>query len=341
MNKFLVTSVLMLVLATQVIAQTTIDVAENTLKINGRAEEVLYYAFAEGDQVIFNYEEVNGKELKALEITELPSTLKFADYKTKKINNKTINITSSGVYKFKFSNTGYAGRICKIKIQRRPASEATKRFSTSVYWKTVYDTIYDMVQEKHLVKKEFKPIAILPTTEYYVNSGSNATFKGGKSRITFPVTLPKNTQEWYYVFSASRDKAALDKARGAFNLVKQLARLIDETGALTFSVDMLSSPPGGNVCDVYLLDNANSKLFEEKQSYTYIESGSRENIKSGIIKMNAGAGQSFYIGIKNPDSFYGIQIAIEVVAVVLEEKWETQGTPKLKVVSRQEAYFKN
>ena len=321
--------------------QTPIDVADNTLKIGGFGEEVFYYGFAEGDQLIFNFQEVNGKELKEVEIIELPSSSKFMDYKTKKIENKTINITKTGIYKFRFSNSAIAGRVCKFKIQRIPASDETKNFNTSVYWKTVYDTTYTTVQEKYLIKKEFKPISIVPTTEYFINSGSNATFKGGKSRITFPVTLPKNTQEWYYVFSASREKSDIDKAKGSFNLVGQLSTLIDQTGALNFGVDMLTKPPGGNICDVYLLDFENSRLFEAKEAYQYMTSGTRENIKSGVVKMTGGSGQAYYIGIKNPDSMYGIQVAIEVVAIVLEEEWGTRDVQKMNVTSRQVPYLKN
>jgi hypothetical protein len=40
-------------------AQTPIDVAENTLKISPSSEEVFYYGFAEGDQLIFDFEEIN------------------------------------------------------------------------------------------------------------------------------------------------------------------------------------------------------------------------------------------------------------------------------------------
>jgi hypothetical protein len=53
-----------------------IDVAESTLKIGAFGEDVFYYGFAEGDKLIFNFEEINGKELKEIEIIELPSKLR-------------------------------------------------------------------------------------------------------------------------------------------------------------------------------------------------------------------------------------------------------------------------
>ncbi len=46
---------------------------------------MFYYGFAEGDQLVFNFEEVNGKELKEIEIMFMPSQSIFMEYKTKKI----------------------------------------------------------------------------------------------------------------------------------------------------------------------------------------------------------------------------------------------------------------
>jgi len=59
--------------------QAPIDIAESNLKIGGLVEEVFYYGFTEGDQLVFNFEVVNGKELKEVEIIELPSSSKFMD----------------------------------------------------------------------------------------------------------------------------------------------------------------------------------------------------------------------------------------------------------------------
>ncbi len=53
--------------ALELYGQTPVDVAESTLKVGIMGEEVFYFGFAEGDQIIFNFEEANGKELKELE----------------------------------------------------------------------------------------------------------------------------------------------------------------------------------------------------------------------------------------------------------------------------------
>ena len=40
-------------------SQTPVDVAESTLKVGILGEEIFYYGFAEGDKLIFNFEEVH------------------------------------------------------------------------------------------------------------------------------------------------------------------------------------------------------------------------------------------------------------------------------------------
>src|SRR5882672_10883408 len=128
-------------------AQTPIDVAESTLKVGAFGEEFFVYGFAEGDQLIFNFEEANGKELKELEILELPSTSRFMEYKAKKIENKTLRIPKTGIYKFRFSNGGIGVRLCKYKIQRIPATPTTQKFDPTVYWHTIPDTTYTTIEE--------------------------------------------------------------------------------------------------------------------------------------------------------------------------------------------------
>src|SRR5215510_4663475 len=72
--------------------QQPIDVAESVVKVGIKGEEVVYFGFAAGDQLIFSFEEANGKEMKEVEIVEMPSSSRFMDYKTSKIENKTITV---------------------------------------------------------------------------------------------------------------------------------------------------------------------------------------------------------------------------------------------------------
>jgi hypothetical protein len=322
-------------------SQQPIDVTEQTIKVGAFKTEEMYFGFAAGDQVIFNFSEAGNKDLKEIEVIEWPSTSKFSDYKTSKIENKIFTVNSTTVFKFRFYNSALSGRVCRIKLQRIPASSRTEQFNTSVFWKTQYDTAYTLVPERFLIKRAFVPKVITPVTDYFINSGSNATFRGGKSRVTFPVSLPRNTVEWYYQFSATRNEEEVQGVKQKFNLISELSNLIDKTGGISFGIDALTKPPGANYSDVYLLNFENSRLFEAKLAYKYYITGTRENIKSGIVKMQGGAGETYMIGIKNPDASYGVNVAIECVAIVLEEEWGVKDSQKLNVTSREVPYMNN
>jgi len=86
--------------------RNTFKFAQSTLKVSAFGQEVSYYAFAEGDQLVFNFEEVNGKEVRKLGIFEMPCPSKFIDYKTTKIENKAIYMTMIGRCAFQFGTVG-------------------------------------------------------------------------------------------------------------------------------------------------------------------------------------------------------------------------------------------
>lgn len=115
-------------------------VTENTFKLNG--EETLYYGFAAGDQIIFDFKEANGKAVKEIEIVEMPSNTKFQDFKTTEISDKKIKVDNNGLYAFRFKNPIMAGRVCKIKIQRVPADESKITFDTGWHYENVNDTTF-------------------------------------------------------------------------------------------------------------------------------------------------------------------------------------------------------
>ncbi|MFY0598791.1 MAG: hypothetical protein JXR03_03910 [Cyclobacteriaceae bacterium] len=321
--------------------QESILLSESSIKINGLDDKEVYFGFKEGDQIVFSFKEVKGKELKKVEVSEITSGSKFKDFKVKKIENKVLEVSVSGIYRFRFVNSAIGNRVCKYTIKRIPSSIETLDFDSNVYWRTFYDTTYTSQQEDYLIRREYVPKTIVPVSEHYINSGTHAAIKGGDSRISIPVTLPKNTQEWYYEFAAFRDDEAIQTVRKTFDLVGDLSKLIDKSGVLNIAVDMLTQPPGGDICDVYLFEYDDSRLFEAKEEFSYYPIGSRENIKSGIIKLEVGNDQTLYLGFRNPSRLDGIHIAVEVVAIVLEEEWGIRNVEKMKIKERKEPYLKN
>jgi hypothetical protein len=321
-------------------AQQPIDLAESTVKIGGLTNEEVYFGFAKGDKIVFNFEESRGKEIKEVEIMEMPSTSKFMDYKTSKIENKTLTVSQTGIYKFRFYNSAIGGRVCSYKIQRIPANDSTADFNSNVYWQSFYDTSYLKIPERY-VEEKYITRTIVPASKYYINSGSNATFSTGKSRIVIPVTLPSNTVEWYYEFTASRDESQIDQVMSNFKLAEELSTLIDQSGIVGFTINMLTRPPGGDVCDIYLLDNYNAGQFKLKNYYQPIPIGSRENLASGIVKMSQSTTETIFLGIKNPDATHGIHVAVEVIAITHEQQERIRHVEVMNVKEYKEPYLED
>jgi hypothetical protein len=324
------------------LGQVNIDVAENTLKVGGLGEEVFYYGFAEGDQVIFNFEELNGKALKELEITELPSSSKFMDYKTKKIENKILNITRTGIYKFRLSNSAIAGRVCKIKIQRIPASEATKDFNSSVYWRTVQDTTYTPTTERYLVKSDTIAQDVYSSSPQI--SSTNA-FNGNKNSQIVDFLLPENTISWsFYIGTGNEGKVEYDKTRESFT--KSLAASISEIpdygpmAALALTgVSYFNKTQGEDNVKYWFLSDANSvTLFNSNQQFYQYKMGDVINEASQMKPPMPITGK-IYLALANDNTVDPIIVTIKVTAIQVIQQWETRTIQVMKIMSREEPYL--
>ena len=60
-------------------AQNAIDVYESTFKLKGTDEVSFFFGFAENDNIVLNFEEINGKEVKEVEVLETSGSSKFMD----------------------------------------------------------------------------------------------------------------------------------------------------------------------------------------------------------------------------------------------------------------------
>ncbi|RYZ83984.1 MAG: hypothetical protein EOP04_18895 [Proteobacteria bacterium] len=263
---------------------------------------------------------------------------RFMDYKTKKFENRSIDVFKTGIYVFRFSNSAIGGRVCRYSIKRIPANDQTKQFNTTVYWRMQNDTTYSVKQERYLVKRVLTPKTVIEPTEHYINGGLNASLMGGKSRITFLVQVPPNTVEWYYQVSASRKKEDIEKVKTAYMLVGKLGNALTQGVPVDRLIQVLTAPPGADYCDVYVTDYANSTMFAAKTGYKHFPLASRENIKSGIVRVNFPI-QNPTVCLKNPSTSYGVNVIIEVVALVQEEEWGMREVKVPNVSSNQVPYF--
>jgi hypothetical protein len=201
MNRLILTFSALLILNISLQSQTAIDVVDLTQRIGALEDKTLMYGFAEGDQIVFNFSELDGKELKEMEIAEYPTNSKYMDYKISKVENKTINVGRKGIYTFRFSNSALTGRVCKIKIQRIPAKDALKNFNTDVEVRTFYDTTWTQKSKTIIERVDTVPEVVLDKQGEIVHVASNE--HGAYSNVE--VILPKYTDHWAYWIGVGED----------------------------------------------------------------------------------------------------------------------------------------
>lgn len=341
----------------RIFGQTTIDVTDQTLKVGGTKEEVMYFGFAEGDQIIFNFSEVDGKELKEIEILEYPSTSKFSDYKTAKIENKIINVNNKAVYKFRFYNTALSGRICKIKIQRIPATDKTKNFNTNVTWVTKqdttwnsytknvivgYDTTYLQKSKKELVKTEISEEKLISETKAPISS-TGWMDQNINTKIVL-ITLPQNqitdyktvkVTSWAYWVNVGDE--SIEKYNSSKSIIKGGATLVlSPLGAFAagFVTDLVL-PSGTEVVYSALTDLTNKTLFLSGNQFSaYYWAKSNGSFKKFIDPSMCKG--SYYLCLRNDNSTYKIYVNIIVVAIVETNKYEDKQYTEQKITPKYE-----
>ena len=285
------------------VANLELSLTPLILKDEGNSSETFYYAFEKGDELMINAKILNKKGNFFVKVRSYPDkTLIYSNQKTGNIKDQMIQIPQRGIYILDFWTNAVFGKKIQLAIQRIPANQAAIDFNTTVELKNKYDAV-----------------TVIAPTQQYINSTSNEKFKGGSSKITVGINLPPNTVEWHYIFTASRNKAEIAKVSRSFDLVGNLSKaLLGANGKiLSIGINAITVPPGADYCDVFVLDQINQNSFVNNLQFSYIKSGSRQNLKEGKAIIQTSQDKvSRFLGFRNRDYWHGIHIAYEVVAIV-------------------------
>jgi len=339
-----------LFLSVSAFAQQTLDIAEATLKIGGLDEEVLYHGFAEGDQLIFSFQETEGKELKSVEIQAYPALPIFQDYKTGGLS-KTLRIAHTGIYVFRFTNTALTGRICHYKIQRIPATEATAKFNTQVYWRSLSANSYYIAEEKYLVSRDTNVVPVIDHKVERVHSKTSINGIGNKT--TVEVTLPDHTVSWSYylgvgnsseeIFREAEEKAERQRRQlnGAASLICK-ATLYNGyavmAGLALNGIAEFGIPKNAdNIQYHFAPDARNAQLFLTNEEFSSFEQGNGPLSFKRMVQPRSG---TFYVCLLNDNILYGIDVHVKVAAVTVQEVWGVREVRKFSKVGGREAYLK-
>lgn len=328
-----------------------IPVAELTLKLSPRDEKVLYYGFAEGDQILFSFDETDGKSVKEVEISEYPETSRYREYESKKIKDKSLTVHQKGVYAFRFYNAALlAGRICHINIRRIPARAELNNFNTAVKWVERFDTTWNLVQKtadpgrafdtisktrKILLRTDTAAITIIDKTEQI-----HATYHfGGESFNEVKFELPANEYipnagnpyksteliSWAYWIGAGKEgsQGLLDANKRS--ALKGIAGTAVDLGLLSSpyaaviklaldGISLFSSPPSGDNIRYALSTLQNGKQL-------ILDSGDGVMGFGRVTKVKQGA---FLLRLENDNKIDAINVNVKIVAVQLIREYQDE-----------------
>lgn len=317
-------------------SQKPILVTESTISLNLDETEELFFSFAEGDIIEFDFEMIKGKHIKEVEVYEMPNNKIFADFKVQKISKKQIRIRNKGLYKFKFYSSSLTKRVGKIRIFRIPVDESTKKFNTNWKWKTIRDTIYTpytidsitgykKIQYKEKVKELVKTENIediLFNKSQRVHSYYNDNRSSTYLKVDLPNPMLSDLKEerliaWAYWIGVGQEaqQAYQENARAVGELANGVTAIYGTplAGLAVGTVSELLIPKTGeDVFYTFLPDYENAEKFVNGLEYLQYDTG--KGVAAYGKNSNITQG-TFYIGLHNDNQIQGIDVDVKVVSI--------------------------
>jgi hypothetical protein len=264
------------------------------------------------------------------------------DYKTKRIANKIMPISRTGIYKFRFANSAISGRICKFKIQRIPVGETTRQFNSNVYWRIEYDTTYTTVPEKFLVKNDTIAINVINQT---TKVSSQMALNGNPNRTIVDFDLPPNTISWsFYLGVGQEGVRAFEEAKNKFltntaNYATKFSGYGLMAAVALQGINMFTnSTAGDNVKYWFITDWTNVLAFNANQSFMQYKQG---DVITEMSQMKNPLLGKVYVGLLNDNIKDAIEVNIKVTAIQVNQIWDTRLVRRINFNSRNVAYLMN
>ncbi|NVO02605.1 MAG: hypothetical protein HXX09_07850 [Bacteroidetes bacterium] len=311
-----------------------IELVETTFTVRNSSSETYYFGLAEGDKITFTAGVTGGSSIKEIEFLEYPNSALFGQNNVTLIENKTIEITHSGIYYFKFRQSGFlAGRrSCQLKASRLPANETTVDFNSVVYWESKTDSVFYYEDEKYLKRCDTIVTDV-------INQPITLKRKGKTDKVAIMFSLPENTQAWsYWIGSGKEANTSFNNGEKQmatnFPFVKKYGLM---TGiALNFPVAFVS--PMNCIPVSYTFFSGQ----EEQQSFmngvinpSMIKKSSCFNFESRADTLKGVQ----YIGIFN-ESKKKLDVTIRITAVNINQIWATRSVRKFKLETTSIPYLK-
>jgi hypothetical protein len=233
-----------------------------------------------------------------------------------------------------------SGRVCKFRIQRIPASEATRNFNSNVYWRTLYDTTIVPTQERFLVKSD---TVIHTVLERNAKVYGQQTTNGQTNRTVIDFMLPQGTFAWsYYIGTGGEGMEEYYKAREKFMESSATVGAVPGYGVMAAlalqGLNYFNRVQGeDNIRYSFLRDAAAATAFKEGREAAQYKSADVVNDAAQMRQPNFGR---IYLGLLNDNISETVRVMVKVQAVVLNQQWDYRTVDRMNIQSRTEPYLK-
>lgn len=363
MNNKLTLLAAFLCLLQMAFSQSPIVVMESSFKVKAKDSVSYYFSFAAGDQIVLDFEEVNGLELKKIEVVELPCVVKYSDFRVSSVESKTIDVPKTAVYEFKFINPTIVGHACDVRIQRIPKSRQTVDFNTGWKWKTIYDTSYVYQTEDSIVGYDSIPIVenirelvsdVLSEqvlADNVVEVKAVGLIKKDNPRDVVSFTLPTNKNEelktsevvaWAYWVAVGKKAGSVwsknkDLTKSAVKQVAKFVGMASPLAALALGVGVDLLIPDDNMTDnveFAVFNNASGKdAFMKGQEYKAYQKGFGTGGYGKIDTKSLCQGKK-YICLYNDNYHQSIRVSVKASAIVETKTYEMKRYERLNIKPR-------
>jgi hypothetical protein len=162
-------------------------------------------------------------------------------------------------------------------------------------------------------KQDFMAVPIISQQTFYLKAAAPGSNNSGSNQV-LQINLPPNTVEWYYTVTTK-------PGHGKFSnndLTGQLVTLVDPQRGISSKASP-HVPAGTGIVDIYLMTNPLEvqKYVNNKPAGSFLMNDSRERFVSGAIPVKDYLDGSCFLVVLNPGSASGVNVNVEVTAVVL------------------------
>ncbi len=162
-------------------------------------------------------------------------------------------------------------------------------------------------------RQDYMVVPIISQQSFYLKAASVNKRHSSSGQI-LQVNLPANTVAWYYTVTTRTGHGQFSNS----DLTGQLVKMVDPASGITNKASVRVSA-GSGLCDVYLMTNPLevNKYINNRPAVSFLMNDSREHYISGAVMVKDFLDGSCFLVIRNPNSSGGVNVNIEVTAIVL------------------------